>query len=69
MKPLLLWKSNKYYIFGCVFVRVRVRVRVLVSLLTQHVSACSIFSSVPSLLHQVFRHCLINGMIFEKKSC
>ena len=67
MQPLLQWKSNKYYIF-CVCVCMYYIFCVCVcSLRYPECNVC-----VPHChlwlvqLYNIFSHCLINGMIFEK---
>jgi hypothetical protein len=79
-KPLLLWKSNKYYILVCVcaFARVCmvgwpeewacVSASMHVELIIQHAMRLRhiVFLFVASLAPPLFRHYLINDRIFEK---
>jgi hypothetical protein len=69
-KPLLPWKSNKYYIFLCVcaWTSGSVHVRARVVLLTSMQRPCAIlYCHFWSLwLHNIF-HYLIYGRIFENK--
>jgi hypothetical protein len=85
MKPVLQWKSNKYYIFFCVYARMRVsvcaqarvhfraraRARVCVALLIQFETRMRhIYCHLwPLWFHHIFRQSLINGAIFGKKNC
>jgi hypothetical protein len=69
MKPLLLWKSNKHYMFVCVCARVDVRARGRVHArvqpsLSSMQRVCVILW--PLWLH-IFRHYLIKGTIFGKE--
>ena len=72
-KPLLQWKSSKYYIFLCVCVSVRGRVNMCVCMLASsptypacktHASYCLLW---PLWLHQIVWRYLINGAIFRKR--
>ena len=83
MKPILAWKSNKYYIFLCVWARERVCVRVCVWVgrrfgvcecmrtcsLTQHAKRIhrNIFSSVACLVPPCFWILSYKRQIFGKK--
>ena len=75
MKPLLLWKSNKYYIFLCVCVRgggggrgAHGRWHVLELVYPDlPCNAPPYCLAWPRWLHHIFRQYLINGMIFGTK--
>ena len=59
MKPLLHWKSNKYYIFWVCVCSLRNLI------CNDHAPNCH---TVPIQLHSIFPHYLINGIILSKTS-
>ena len=67
-KPLLLWKSNKHYIFVCVCVCVRARTHVLVALSSMQSPCAVLYCHLrPLWLHHIFPHYPINSTVSGKK--